>query len=100
MRIADIEAITFAIAQCGLDHMPQMSMIDYDLSKASALEILQMVFDQRLAACTQQGFGLASVSGRMRSPRPAARIMALNLNPAVNSSFFKFIHDPQQFSCH
>ena len=50
--------------------------VDDDVGEAGARERLDLPDDQRLAAGLEQRLGVASDSGRIRSPRPAARIIA------------------------
>ena len=54
----------------------QPAGVDHDVAHAERGELFQVPDDQRLAARLQQRLGRGSVSGRMRSPRPAAKINA------------------------
>jgi hypothetical protein len=52
-------------------------VVDHDRVDAGARERLDLPDDQRLAAGFEQRFRAVSVSGRIRSPRPAAKIIAV-----------------------
>ncbi len=65
-----------AVAKCFLDLFAEVGVVDDDIAEAGCGQRLDVPDDQRLAAATSSGWGVWSVSGRMRSPRPAARIMA------------------------
>ena len=76
-RIAQLHAPARTVAERGFDPLAEPRVIDHDGLKTGVRQPFDLPHDQRLAAGFEQAAsGYVSVSGRMRSPRPAAKIIA------------------------
>ena len=64
-----------AVAQRGDELVAKMRMVDHQFPEARSGQAFDVPHDQGLPPAISNGFGVWSVSGRMRSPRPAARII-------------------------
>ncbi len=78
LAVGDAHAVAGAITQGGADLLPEPGEIDHHVRARRPWPAPRG--DRRSAACRRpatSGFGSVSVSGRSRSPRPAASTMAL-----------------------
>ena len=58
------------------NHPAQIKVVDDKFSHASVFETFYLTFDERLAPNLSRGLVNFAVSGCIRSPRPAASIIA------------------------
>ena len=76
LRIADRRAKARAVSQCGRDRLAAVGNIDNDIGDPAATSRSSCHPISGLPPASSRGFGIVSDSGRILSPRPAARIIA------------------------
>ena len=74
------------------DLVGQIMHVDDGLADAGLGELVEHMIEQRLAGHAHQRFRHLSVSGRMRTPRPAASTMALVGLTDIVRNFSKQLH--------